>query len=376
MNPLLTLPGAVAAEDGPDAGVAAHHGDPPAEQRAMDRAAAVVDRSHREVLAVPGEDRLSWLHLLLTQHVSELAPDTGTEALVLDLNGRVQHHAVLAHVDDTVWLDVEPGTSAALLDYLEKMRFWSKVEPRSATDELAQLSVVGPDTAEVLTAAGVPVPAADYGAASLGEGGGLVRRMPGLTAIGGTGITNGTTPSAGAADLLVPRAEVAGWWQRLRAAGAAAAGTMAYEALRVAALRPRLGLDTDDRTIPHEVGWIGSAVHLDKGCYRGQETVARVANLGRPPRRLVLLHAASGDEELPATGDPVTLGARAVGRVGTAVPHHELGPIALALVKRSVAVDAELTVGDAPVRIDPDSVPPEEPTDPRGKLAQARARGR
>jgi tRNA-modifying protein YgfZ len=375
VNPLLTLPGAVAAEDGPDAGVAAHHGDPPAEQRAMDRAAAVVDRSHREVLAVPGEDRLSWLHLLLTQHVSELAPGTGTEALVLDINGRVEHHAVLAHVDDTVWLDVEPGGSAALLDYLEKMRFWSKVEPRQATEELALLSVVGPATAEVLTAAGVPVPATDYGAASLGESGGLVRRMPALTAIG-TGTGTGTGPRVGAADLLVPRAELAGWWQRLRTAGAAAAGIMAYEALRVAALRPRLGLDTDDRTIPHEVGWIGSAVHLDKGCYRGQETVARVANLGRPPRRLVLLHSDSGDEELPALGDPVMLGPRAVGRVGTAVSHHELGPVALALVKRSVPVDAELTVGEAPVRIDPDSVPSEDAAEPPGRAAQARARGR
>lgn len=368
MNPLLTLPGAVAVEDGPDAGVAAHHGDPLAEQRAMDRSAAVVDRSHREVIAVPGEDRLSWLHLLLTQHVSELTPGTGTESLVLDINGRVEHHAVLAHVDDTVWLDVEPGTSAALLDYLEKMRFWSKVEPRSATDELALLSVVGPATDEVLAAAGVPVPDQDYGAASLGADGGFVRRMPALTAIG----TDGGT--GGAADLLVPRAEVANWWRRLRDAGAAAAGIMAYEALRVAALRPRLGGDTDERTIPHEVGWIGSAVHLDKGCYRGQETVARVANLGRPPRRLVLLH--TGDDEPPQTGDQVMLGARAVGRVGTAVQHHELGPVALALVKRSIPVDSELTVGDVPVRIDPDSVPPEDGAEPRGRLAQARARGR
>jgi len=381
-SPLLGLPGVVGVEDGPDAGLPLHHGDPQAEQRAMDRSAGVVDRSNREVITVPGEDRLSWLHLLLTQHVSELPAGAGTEALVLDVNGRVEFHSVLSHVADAVWLDVEPGTSAGLLEYLEKMRFWSKVEPRSATAELAVLSVVGPATAEVLARAGVPVPDELYGSAALpGEGGGLVRRMPGLAELAPAPVaapdsahTLADTPAA--ADLLVPRPELVDWWTRLRTAGAAAAGAMAYEALRVGALRPRLGLDTDERTIPHEVGWIGSAVHLTKGCYRGQETVARVANLGRPPRKLVLLHLDAGDEELPEPGDPVTLGGRVVGRVGTAVLHHELGGVALALVKRSVPVDAELVAGDgqraAPARIDPDSMPPEDGAPPPGRRAQLR----
>ncbi|HEY4006637.1 MAG TPA: folate-binding protein [Pseudonocardia sp.] len=370
MNPLLTLPRVVAAEDGPDAGLPAHHGDPLAEQRAMDRSAAVVDRSNREVIAVPGEDRLTWLHLLLSQHVSELPPGAGTEALVLDLNGRVEYHAVLAHTDDTVWLDMEPGTAEGLLDYLEKMRFWSKVAPRAATDELALLSVVGPSTPEVLAKAGVPVPAQPYDCAAL-PGGGLVRRMPG--------------PGRYAADVLVPRAEVLAWWTRLRGAGAAAAGVMAYEALRVEALRPRLGVDTDEKTIPHEVGWIGKAVHLAKGCYRGQETVARVANLGRPPRQLVLLHTESGDDDPLRPGDPVLLGGRTVGRVGTAVLHHELGGVALALLKRSVPVDSpDLTAGLADdsgdrstgVRVDPSSVPPPSNEEPAGRAAQAKTRAR
>ncbi|HTF47307.1 MAG TPA: folate-binding protein, partial [Pseudonocardia sp.] len=260
-----------------------------------------------------------------------------------------------------------------------KMVFWSKVEPRSATDELAVLSLVGPDTAQVLTAAGIPVPDEDYGSAALpGEGGGLVRRMPGLATVAlSTPLSAGHESKPMAADLLVPRAELLDWWTRLRSAGAAPAGMMAYEALRVGALRPRLGLDTDERTIPHEVGWIGSAVHLTKGCYRGQETVARVANLGRPPRRLVLLHTDAGDEELPEPGDPVTLADRTVGRVGTAVLHHELGGVALALVKRSVPVDADLVAGAdqraAPARIDPDSVVAEDGAEPPGRRAQARA---
>jgi hypothetical protein len=248
-----------------------------------------------------------------------------------------------------------------LLDYLQKMRFWSQVEPRDATGELAVLGVVGPDTPAVLERAGAPVPDGGHASAAL-PGGGVVRRMP--------------WPGPDAADLLVPRAEKDAWFARLVAAGARAAGTTAFEALRVEALRPRLHRDTDGRTIPHEVGWIGSAVHLTKGCYRGQETVARVANLGRPPRRLVLLHLDAGDEELPLPGEPVLRDGRPVGRVGTVALHHELGAVALALVKRSVPVDAELVAGAeeraAPARIDPDSVPPEDETPPPGRAAQLR----
>lgn len=350
---MTELPGADTDQD-----VAVHRGDPLAEQRAMSRAAAVVDRSHRGVIAVTGPERLNWLHLLLTQHVSELPPDTGTEALVLDINGRVLHHMVVAHTADTVFLDTEPGDVPELLDYLRKMVFWSKVEPRDATAELAVLSVVGPDTPEVLAAVGVPVPERPHGVLALPDGG-VVRRMD--------------WPGTDAADLLVPRDAQAAWWERLTAAGARAAGTVAFEALRVEALRPRLHVDTDDRTIPHEVGWIGSAVHLTKGCYRGQETVARVANLGRPPRRLVLLHLDGGDETLPVPGDPVLRDGRAVGRVGTVVLHHELGPVALALVKRNVPVDAELTAGaDTPAAIDPESAPPEADAPPPGRAAQLR----
>jgi folate-binding protein YgfZ len=338
-----------------------HRGDPLAEQRAMARAAAVVDRSHRGVIAVPGADRLSWLHLLVTQHVSELPADTGTEALILDLQGRVLHHMVVAHTDEVVYLDTEPGGVPELLDYLQKMVFWSKVEPRDATADLAVLSVVGPDTPAVLAAAEVAVPAGPHGVVAL-PGGGFVRRMD--------------WPGVDAADVVVPRAAKDEWLARLTAAGARPAGTMAFEALRVESCTPRLGLDTDDRTIPHEVGWIGAAVHLAKGCYRGQETVARVANLGRPPRQLVLLHFDAGDERLPVPGDPVVREGRTVGRVGSVVQHHELGAVALALVKRSVPVEAELTAGVddrvAPARIDPDSVPADDGSLPPGRAAQMR----
>ncbi|MFD0785664.1 YgfZ/GcvT domain-containing protein, partial [Micromonospora azadirachtae] len=141
----------------------------------------------------------------------------------------------------------------------------------------------------------------------------------------------------------------------LRGAGVPVAGLWAYEAIRVAARRPRVRVDTDHRTIPAEVNLIGPAVHLDKGCYRGQETVARVHNLGRPPRRLVLLHLDGvSTDQPPAAGTPVTLDDRTVGFVGTAVHHYELGQIALAVVKRNVPEDARLMIGNIATAIDPD----------------------
>jgi hypothetical protein len=198
---------------------------------------------------------------------------------------------------------------------------------------------------------------------------GFARRMPGA--------------SAGQIelDLLVPRAESAAWQSRLAQAGVRPAGVWAYEALRVAALRPRLGVDTDERTIPHEVGWIGGpgegAVHLDKGCYRGQETVARVHNLGKPPRMLVLLHL-DGAGEMPSTGEPVLAGGRVVGRLGTVVEHVDLGPVALALLKRGLPADTELATGpEAAVAasVDADSLPPGDEVG-AGRRAVERLRGR
>jgi hypothetical protein len=149
-------------------------------------------------------------------------------------------------------------------------------------------------------------------------------------------------------DLLVPRPSLTEVADRLAAAGATPVGSWAYEAMRVEDRRPRLGFETDHRTIPHEVGWIGTAVHLDKGCYRGQETVARVHNLGHPPRRLVFLSLDGSEDRLPSHGDPVELDGTAVGFTGSAARHYELGPIGLALVKRTVPVDATLLAAGVP----------------------------
>ena len=121
------------------------------------------------------------------------------------------------------------------------------------------------------------------------------------------------------------------------------AGLWAFEAARIAAHIPRPGLDTDHRTLPHEIGLIEAAVHLNKGCYRGQETVARIQNVGRPPRRLVFLHLDGSVDRLPAHGAPITTeDGTEVGFVGSAARHYELGPIGLGLIKRTVPADAAL----------------------------------
>ena len=300
-SPLLALPGAVAG-DGIDAPVAAHYGSFNTEQRTLVGGDGFVDLSHRDVLRVAGADRLTWLHNLTTQFFLNLAPGSWTQALVLSPQGHVEHE--LTGVDDgeAFVAHTEPGAGAALVEWLERMKFMTQVDI-SLVDDLA------------------------------------VMWRPG--------------DGSGRYDL-VPRDRL----EAYAAAAGPAAGLWAFEALRIERGEPRFGLDTDHRTIPNEVGWIGSAVHLDKGCYRGQETVARVHTLGRPPRRLVLLHLDGSENRLPKPGLPVSHDGRDIGVVGSSARHHELGPIALALVKRNVPVDAALVVDGMPagqeVLVDPE----------------------
>lgn len=353
-----------APESGPDAGAVWHYGDPLGEQRAAATAAVVIDRSHRAVLTLTGKDRQSWLHSISSQHVSALADGATVQNLSLDGQGRVEDHWVQTELDGVTYLDTESWRGQPLLDFLRKMVFWAEVTVDRA--ELAVLTLIGPDAGadavlEVLGIGALPEPTS----AQPLPGGGLVRQ---------------SYPGEPEYDLLVPRAEAARWLDRLEQAGVRRAGVWAYEARRVAGLRPRLGVDTDERTIPHEVRWIGGpgegAVHLDKGCYRGQETVARVHNLGKPPRMLVLLHL-DGSTERPATGDPVLAGGRAVGRLGTVIDHVDLGAVALALVKRGLPADAELTTGgdvEVAAVVDVDSLPPADVAG-AGRVAIDRLRG-
>lgn len=304
-SPLLSLPGAVPGE-GPDEGVAAHYGDLFREQRALADGTGFVDLSHRGVVTVSGADRLSWLHLLLTQHVSDLPPGQATEALILSAHGHIEHALYLVDDGETTWAHVEPDSRGDLVAYLESMKFFYRVDVADRTEDYAIVHLPAGSITEAPEDA-------------------VVRETP-----------HGR-------DVFLPRARLTAFAE----AGGPPIGALAYEALRVEAHRPRVGLETDHRTIPHELGWIGSAVHLQKGCYRGQETVARVQNLGKPPRRLVFLHLDGSEVQLPPHGAPIRLAAegeegRQLGFITSSARHHELGPIALALVKRNVPVDAEL----------------------------------
>src|SRR5450432_3335258 len=307
---MLDMPGAVPSDGGVDAGVAAHYGDPLREQRQLANGTGFVDLSHRAVVRIGGADRLSWLHNLTTQRLDKLAAGGSAEALVLSPQGHVEHHLQLVDDGEAVWVYVEPGAATALVEFLTSMRFMLRVD---VEDVSAAWAVVWEPRLDAHDS--------------------LVTRVDGqLDAVSGR-------------QVFVPRADLLAFATSSDRTGPPA-GVLALEALRVAAGRPRLHIDTDHRTIPHEMGWIGSAVVLDKGCYRGQETVARVANLGRPPRRLVRLHLdGSARENLPVHGTAVFGEGGEIGRLTTSAYHYELGPIALAVVKYATPDDALVTVG-------------------------------
>jgi folate-binding protein YgfZ len=286
---------AVRVEEGPDKGAIWHFGQPAQEQRALAEGKAWADLSHLSIIAVTGEDRAKWLHDLTTQFLTDLGVGIWTSALVLDPNGHIEYQFNLVDDGTTTFLVIDPEYAQPLLQYLLKMQFMLRVDARDASGEFAVL------------------------------------RAPGeVTSIGG--------PFA-----LVPRDELDAM-KNVFNENAREIGTWSLDAERVAAGRPRHGIDTDHKVIPNELGLLNKSVHMNKGCYRGQETVAKVFNLGAPPRRLVMLHLDGSAVVFPAPGTPVENNGVQVGFLGTVARHHELGPIALALVKRNTPIDATLTV--------------------------------
>ena len=290
---------AVLVEAGPDKGAVWHFGEPVKEQRALEAGTAWADLSHHNIIAVSGQDRLKWLHDLTTQFVSDLQPGVWMANMILDAKGHVEFQFNCVDDGTNTFLVLDPGYSEQLIEYLTKMKFMLRVDVSDASSQYA-----------VLRAPGMP------------------------TEIGG--------PYA-----LVPRNEVEEM-KKTFGGVATQVGTWALDAERVAAHRPRIGFETDHKSIPNEIGVLNSAVHMKKGCYRGQETVAKIYNLGNPPRRLVLLHLDGSDVGFPAVGTKIENDGVVVGFIGTVARHHELGTIALAIVKRNTPIDATLSVDGVP----------------------------
>ena len=285
--------------EGPDRGATLHFGDPVKEQKALAAGTAWADLSHLEIVAVKGVDRLRWLHDLTTQHL-ETFSGGWTSGLILDHLGHIEHQFLIFDDGETSWLILDVDRAAPLIEYLNKMRFTMRVEVRNASLEKSLI------------------------------------RIP------------GTTDDLGGPFQLVDRGEIPDFSANPELTQV---GVWALEAERVEAMRPRIGLETDHKSIPNEIGLLNKSVHLNKGCYRGQETVAKVNNLGQPPRKLVLLHLDGSDVDLPAIGADIERDGIKVGFVGTVARHHELGNIALGIVKRNVEADSALTVAGIAAKI-------------------------
>ena len=287
---------AVLVESGPDLGAIWHFGEPNKEQKLLIAGNGWADLSHRGVISVSGEDRLSWLHSLTTQNVENLTPGLWVSALILDAQGHIVHQIYLVDDGSVTWIHTEAEKTASLLEFLNKMRFMLRVEVLDRTNEYS-----------VLRAPGAP------------------------DAIGG--------PYA-----LVAKEDLEETIAAFNQVHTQV-GMWALEAERVAAGRARLLFEIDHKAIPNELGFLNNAVHMKKGCYPGQETVAKVFNLGQPPRRLTLLHLDGSAVDLPSNGDVVMWGEKEVGFIGSVARHYELGPIALAVIKRNVPLEEQLVAG-------------------------------
>jgi folate-binding protein YgfZ len=284
---------AVYVEDGLDKGAIWHFGEVAKEQRALAEGKAWADLSHRAVIEINGADRLTWLHSLTTQHLEKLQPGEWKEALILDPQGHVEQQLFLVDDGSSVFIHLDQDKKESLISYLEKMKFMLRVDVKDVSNEYA------------------------------------IFRAP------------GKSDDLGGPYALVPRAEIASMSEAFNASNLQV-GIWALEAERIASGRARIGMDTDHKSIPNELGALNKSVHMNKGCYRGQETVAKVFNLGHPPRRLVLLHLDGSSVDLPKHGDPVTFEGKEIGFVGSVARHYELGPIALAVIKRTTPADAVL----------------------------------
>jgi len=327
-SPLLLLDGAVASTAYPS--VAASYGNTFTEQRALEQGAAVVDLSHRGVITVAGVDRLGWLDSLLSQKLDALRPGDSAEALLLDPQGHVEYAMRIVDDGATAWLLVDEGVAPTLTGWLDRMRFMKQVEVSDVTAAFAAVGVFREGLAAHALA----------GLAEVSNGVPVVWHDPWTDVVAGGyqyAATEGhPAPLWDYREYVLPVAQLTLVAELVQKGDFSAAGLTAWDALRIAAWRPRAATEVDAGLLPHETDWLRTAVHLAKGCYRGQETVAKVHNLGHPPRRLVYLHLDGVHDVLPEAGAALMHEGNEVGRITAAARHFEEGPIALALIKRSV----------------------------------------
>ena len=338
-------------------GATPHFGDPSGEQWALEGGRALVRRPDLAVISVSGADRLTWLTSLASQIVTDLVPGASRELLILSPEGRVEHWAGASDDGEALHLIVERADLSGFVAFLDSMRFALRVSV--AERDVAVFSSVraGANTPEAVAALPGhlwtwedPWPGVVEGGAAYFQG----ERHPGARTpmmfhavsrqaadeFEAAWLAGGAASGAAEAHAAPSSAPSGARSSTPSPAGGKRrrAGYLAWEAMRIAAWKPRLGRETDARAIPPEVDWLRSAVHTSKGCYRGQETIARVINLGRPPRRLTYLQLDGSRGDLPAPGTPITVGGRQVGVITSSARHADEGPIALALIARAVPV--------------------------------------
>jgi folate-binding protein YgfZ len=295
-----------------------------AQYRAMREEAGLLDRSGRGKLIVSGAEARDYLQGQLTNEIETLEPNRGCYAALLDRKGHIQGDLRLLQLSSgDLWIDTEPAAVEPVLRHLDTYKIGREVEVRNASEDWAIISLIGPAAGEV---AGIPVPSPEHAQRYFER--------------------NGIEVLAVASDLgldLITRSEQRGRLQELLvSAGAVEISEEAAEILRVESGRPRFGVEMGPETMPAEAGIVERAVDFEKGCYIGQEPVARLHYRGKPNRRLCGLRLSAPVE----AGAPLLLGDRAVGVVGTAVVSPRFGPIALAVVRREAESGAELQVGD------------------------------
>ncbi len=292
--------------------------NPLVEQREFLAGKSAVLLSEKVVFTVSGEDRLTWLNDLFSQKLDELLLGESVEALWLDPQGHIVRDFHIVDDGEKAWLITFKTGFEELLTQLQRMVFRAKVVIADCSADFAVI--------------------ATWNTAVQGSALQWVDPWPEITS-GGYRYGQGSEESWLYRESLIPLADSENVWNHF-----GKAGTMVIDALRVASHRPTGPNEIDEKSLPHEYDWLATAVHLSKGCYRGQEAVAKIHNLGHPPRRLVLLHLDGSGHALPEIGDELYQAENLIGKITTVGQHYEMGPIALALVKRNVPISDVLMV--------------------------------